>query len=148
MAKKYLDKKLLKASKEGSSFIKLVTGESVIGEYVGYDTVYSEKYKKDNFHFLFDIEGDEKKLSTSSAKVLRKMAQIEPGTIVEITRLGEAGDTDYSFDPVDDDDYDEKPKKKKKKTVKKKKKKKAVVEDDDDDDDDLDDDLDDDDEED
>ena len=93
----YVDKKLLKISKAGGKYIKLLTGDSYTGKYLGYEEGYDEKYKKDKIIFRFkNEEGKEQTLSTSSAKAIGRFALVIPGSTVTITRLGESGDTDYS----------------------------------------------------
>ena len=114
---KYVNKKLLKAANASGKYMKLLVGESVTAKYLRCETGVDEKYKKEKHIFIFDVDGKEKELSTSAGKVIRKMAYIKPGTIVEVTKIGEGRNTDYSFEHEgsdDDDDEDDVPKKKKK----------------------------------
>ena len=117
----------MKAADAASKYLKLEVGGVFEGIYIDVEEKYSEKYKKTSYAFKFDIDGVEKILNTSSAKVLRKMAVIEPNTLLRVTRLGVDNKTDYSFEEITR-------KKKKKKSLvagtkkkKKKKKKKGLA---------------------
>ena len=115
----YKDDKLLKKASEMGKFVGLEVGGSFKGIYLGYDEEYSEKYKKDSYHFKFEISGKEKILSSSSQKVIRKMAYIEPGTRVKVTKTDSGNKTNYDIEELAGK------KKKTKSLVSKKKKKKS-----------------------
>lgn len=115
----YVNSKLLKKAEALGKFIKLKEGEYFKGIFISYDEKYSEKYKKDSFQFFFEIEGQEKILSTSSQKVIYKMAYIEPGTAVRVKKIAEGNRTDYDIEVVSG-------KKKKTKSLIMKKKKKRT----------------------
>jgi len=114
----YVNQKLVKKADAMGRFIKLSIGESFEGLYLGYEEKYSEKYKKDTFQFNFEIEGQEKGLSSSSQKVVYKMAYIKPGTAVRVKKIAEGNQTDYDIEELAGK------KKKVKSLVSKKKKKK------------------------
>lgn len=95
----YVDKRLLKAAAAAGNKLQVALGESIRATYIGYDTKMDEKYNKLRYQFKWKLaDGTEKLLSTSAGKVLKKMARIAPGSLVEITKLGEQQQTDYDFD--------------------------------------------------
>ena len=94
----YKDKRLAKLAMSNGKFIKLDVGDSFKGTYVTWKSVYDEKYKKTKVEFVFrDEKGDEKILGTSSKKVIGKMAKIIPGSELNLTKLGEDRQLDYSI---------------------------------------------------
>ncbi len=94
----YIDKRLAKFAMGGGKFIKLDVGDSFKGTYQTWRSEVDEKYKKTKFVFIFRNEkGEEKQLSTSSKKVIEKMARIIPGSLLQLTKIGEAMKLDYSI---------------------------------------------------
>ena len=94
----YKDKRLAKLAMGGGRFIKLDVGDSFKGTYVTWRSAYDEKFKKTKVEFVFrDEKGDEKLLSTSSKKVIGKMARIIPGSELNLTKLGEDRQLDYAI---------------------------------------------------
>jgi len=149
----YIDKRLLKMSRGGGKFIKLDVGDSFKGIYVSWKPEKDEKFDKIKPVFFFkDAKGNEKQLGTGAKKFGKRMAKVVPGSLVQITKLGEGQKTDFSVKVIkeakmpqdleeeddveeedEEDDFVEAPKKKKKR---KKKAEEDFDEDDDDDDDD------------
>lgn len=96
----YIDKSLLKASKEGD---KLCTedGVTVKAKYLGYKQVKNEKYNKMQTIFTFKKQdGSEKIIKTTQRKLLGKFATIEPGSIVEVTTVTIDKVPDYTIEVV------------------------------------------------
>lgn len=97
MAEKYIDKRLLKFAKSSGKFIKLEEGDSFKGTFLTWRFEHDEKFKKEKPVFVFkDENGSEKTLGTSAKKFVKKMSQVIPGSLVQVTRLGEGQKTDYS----------------------------------------------------
>lgn len=97
----YIDKRLLKAAANAGRKLPIGIGDSIKATYIGYDTKMDEKYNKMRFVFSFKLQdGSEKEIATSAGKVLRKMANIMPGSALIITKLGEQQQTDYEFEVV------------------------------------------------
>lgn len=97
----YIDKRLLKAAANAGRKLPIGIGDSIKATYTGYDTKMDEKYNKMRFVFSFKLQdGSTKEIATSAGKVLRKMANIMPGSTLVITKLGEQQQTDYEFEIV------------------------------------------------
>lgn len=95
----YVDKRLFKASKESKDKIVLEVDESIKAKYIKWDTVQDEKYNKERYRFHFKLtDGKVKFISTAAKKVLGKMSEIAPGSVVMITKTGEQLNTDYDFE--------------------------------------------------
>lgn len=151
MAEKYVDKRLLKLTKGNGKYLKLDVGDSFIGTYLTWRAEKDEKFDKIKPVYLFKNEnGEEKQLGTSAKKFGAKMANVIPGSKVQITKLGEGQKTDFSVKvlkaasmPKDvDEDEDEEEEEDEEEVVEKKSKKKSkkVVEEDEEEDDEDDDD--------
>lgn len=94
----YVDKRLLKAAANAGNKLAIAVGDSIKVTYIGYEPKMDEKYQKLRYHFKFKLQdGTEKVISTSAARVLKKMARIAPGSVLEITKLGDQQQTDYEF---------------------------------------------------
>jgi hypothetical protein len=93
----YINKYLSKFAKAGGKFIKLDEGDSFKGVFLTVTEEYSEKFKKNNPVYKFrDSNGQEKILSSSSARLADKMMTVIPGSLISMTRLGVGSKTDYS----------------------------------------------------
>ena len=144
MADKYTDKRLAKLSKGNGKFLKLEEGDSFKGTYLSWKAEHDEKFDKIKPTFFFKNEnGEEKQLGTSAKKFGIAMSHIIPGSLVQITRLGEGPKTNYKVKvlkeasmpkDVDEDDEDEEEDEEEEEAPKKKKSKKVVEEDDEDED--------------
>ncbi len=93
----YIDKRLLKLSKAGGKYIKLDVGDSFKGFYLTWRAERDEKFDKMKPVYIFKTEnGEEKQLGTGAKKFGSKMARVIPGSLVQITKLGEGQKTDFS----------------------------------------------------
>lgn len=85
----YIDKRLIKASKEGNKLVPEV-GDVAVVKYLGYDIRKDERYNKTKYVFKFKLpDGSEKVISTSTKSFLGQMAYIVVGSVLEIERTGE-----------------------------------------------------------
>lgn len=95
----YVNKQLLSAG-SGNKLI-LDIGETIKARYMDFDSEYSDKYEKTYYHFKLKLkDGTVKELRTSAGKILKKFGVIEPGSVLELTKLGEGTKTDYEIDVV------------------------------------------------
>ena len=96
----YVDKRLLKISKEGKYFFKMMEiGEEFTGKYTGYEMKMDDKHDKMKAHFTFiDLKGKEQIMATTSKKVIGKMARIQPGSKITMIKLGEDLKTDIEIE--------------------------------------------------
>jgi hypothetical protein len=79
-------------AKDQSPYIKLEDGESFIGIYRG--------YKESNYKGtpLIEYSIGEKKISSGSAKLAKRMDNVPEGTKIKIIRFGEGYDTNYEIE--------------------------------------------------
>jgi len=153
MSEKYTDKRLAKLSKGNGKFLKLEEGDSFKGTYLTWKAEMDEKFGKIKPTFFFKNEnGEEKQLGTSAKKFGIAMSHVIPGSLVQITRLGEGQKTNYSVKvlkaatmpkDVDEEDEEDEDEEEEEVVAKPKKKVKKVVEEDDDEEEEEDDDEDD-----
>jgi len=142
MSEKYTDKRLAKLSKGNGKYLKLEEGDSFKGTYLSWRAEHDEKFDKIKPTFIFKNEnGEEKQLGTSAKKFGIAMSHIIPGSLVQITRLGEGPKTNYKVKvlkeatmpkDVDEDEEEEDEDEEEEDEAPKKKKSKKVVEEDED----------------
>ena len=76
-----------------SSFVKLESGESFTGKFLG---CREGSFKgQPLIEYKFNINGDEKVFSSGATKLARQMNRVEIGEEVSIKKIGEGYDTTY-----------------------------------------------------
>ena len=86
--------------KDKSRFVKLDSGESFIGEFVGVEKTTGQFGEVNSFTFI--VDGNEKVWNTKSFKVLESMVKVgvKEGSKVKITKEGQGFKTTYLVELV------------------------------------------------
>lgn len=149
MSHAYTDPRLAKLSKGNGKFLKLDLGDTFKGTYLTWKAEMDEKFNKLKPNYIFKNEnGEEKILGTSAKKFGGDMSHVIPGSLVQITRLGEGQKTNYAVKvlkaatmpkDVDEDEEEEEEDEEEVAVAPKKKKAAPVVEEEEEDEDEEDD---------
>lgn len=84
-----------------TNYIKLADGESIAGQYVGFQMI-ANKFdpKKESVRYILLVEGEEKYFESGSAAVARQFDGLSENERIQITRKGEGNETKYTIKSV------------------------------------------------